>query len=116
MDLSVEVVNEANSTPTFICRGKLIRGQESDYLFDLVTRPDKRDVVLDVEGLDAFDKDGLSTIVLCHELLSLTQRRLLLRNASTEMLAELVPKRSSYRPDAKEESFHGGLSGTIELA
>lgn len=116
MELSVEVVNEANSTPTFICRGKLIRGQESDYLFDLVTRPDKRDVVLDVEGLDAFDKDGLSTIVLCHELLSLTHRRLFLRHASTEMLAELFLRRTGWRPDAKEEAFRASLSSTIELA
>lgn len=116
MELSVEVANEANSIATFICRGKLIRGEESDYLFDLVTRPDKRDVVLDLEGLDAFDKEGISTIVLCHELLSLTHRRLFLRHASTEMLAELFRRRRRSRPDAKGEAFPASLNSTIELA
>jgi hypothetical protein len=88
MELSIEV-NHSRGASIFICRGKLIRGQESDYLFDLVTRPDSRDVVLDVEQLDGFDRDGLSTIVLCHELLSQTNRRLLLRNASSDMLLNL---------------------------
>lgn len=86
--LSIEVI-ESGGAPTFICRGRLIRGQESDYLFDLVTRQDSRDVVLDLEQLHSFDKDGLSTISLCRELLSFTNRRLSLRNASREMLRQL---------------------------
>lgn len=95
MELSIEVANarSAGGAQVFICRGKLLRGEESDYLFDLVTRPDIRDVVLDVEHIDSFDSDGLSTIVLCRELFSATNRRLLLRNPSRELLLELDPDR-----------------------
>lgn len=110
MELSIEV-NQASGTSTFICRGKLVRGQESDYLFDLVTRPDNRDVVLDVEQLDAFDRDGLSTIVLCHELLSLTNRRLLLRNASSELLLKLNPT----RPESSNEPRSARTPRAIEV-
>jgi anti-anti-sigma regulatory factor len=111
MELSIEVV-ESGGAPTFICRGRLIRGRESDYLFDLVTRPGGRDVVLDVEQLHGFDKDGLSTIELCHELLSLTNRRLFLCNASKEMLLKLYPKRL----DANHEIRSARPPGAIELA
>ncbi len=114
MELSVEV-NQANGIATFICRGSLVRGQESDYLFDLVTRPDYRDVVLDVGGLSIFDWDGLSTLVLCHELLSSTNRKLFLRNPATELLLELRLRRSDFGTDSPLETRAAGVPGAIEL-
>jgi len=88
MELSVKVT-QTEGTPTFACSGKLLRGEESDYLFELVTRPDNRDVVLDLEELSSFDKEALSTILLCHEVLDATKRKLFVRNAPAEMLMEL---------------------------
>jgi anti-anti-sigma regulatory factor len=85
-------VTQTEGTPTFACSGKLLRGEESDYLFELITRPDHRDVVLDLEELSAFDREGLSTIRLCYEVLGATKRKLFVRNAPADMLMELAQR------------------------
>jgi hypothetical protein len=97
MQLSVKVTR-THGTPTFACSGKLLRGEESDYLFELITRPDTRDVVLDLEELSAFDRDAVSTIVLCNEVLGAHKRRLLVRNAPAEMLLELTRRQADTAP------------------
>ncbi|HEX7288822.1 MAG TPA: hypothetical protein VF532_21745 [Candidatus Angelobacter sp.] len=89
MQLSVKVTT-THGTPTFACSGKLLRGEESDYLFELVTRPDSRNVVLDLEALSAFDRDAVSTIILCNEVLGAHKRKLFVRNAPAAMLHELT--------------------------
>ena len=91
MQLSIKV-SQAEGTPIFACSGKLLRGEESDYLFEVVTRPGHQDVVLDLEELSSFDKDALSTLLLCHEVLGATKRKLFVRNAPAEMLMELTRK------------------------
>lgn len=80
MRLSVEVKKPAR-TSVFICRGQIVRGQECNYLFDLLTRPATGDVVLDLESVTNFDEDGLSVVLMCGTLLSATHRTLFLRNA-----------------------------------
>lgn len=103
MQLSVKV-SKTDGTPRFACRGKLLRGEESDYLFELVTRPDRGDVVLDLEELSSFDQEALSTIVLCHEVLWSTKRKLFVRNAPAEMLLEFSRRQSEAGPLAKSEA------------
>jgi hypothetical protein len=97
MQLSVKVTR-THGTPTFACSGKLLRGEESDYLFELITRPDNRDVVLDLEELSAFDGDAVSTIVLCNEVLGAHNRKLFVRNAPAEMLIELTRRHDDPGP------------------
>ena len=78
MQLTVNVRSSAHMTE-FTCRGRITQGEESDYLFDLLTRPDKRDVFLDLEAIREFDYTGLLTIVVCQEQFSSQRRRLMLR-------------------------------------
>lgn len=85
MQLSVEVKN-SNDAAVLVCRGQIVHGQESEYLFALATRSDRRDVVLDVEGVSGIDEAGLFVIVLCYQTLSASKRRLFLRNPSSAML------------------------------
>src|SRR5215475_7512525 len=85
MQLSVEV-NSCRDASVLVCRGKIVQGPESDYLFGLVTRPDQRDVILDIEGVASVDDAGLFVILLCYEYLVSNDRRLFLRNPSIEVL------------------------------
>jgi anti-anti-sigma regulatory factor len=85
MELSIEVKRWKHAT-VLTCRGMIVQGQASDYLFDLVTRPDRRDVVLDMQSVTKVDEAGIFVIVLCYELLTASKRRLFLRNASPEIL------------------------------
>jgi len=78
MQLTVDVRSSAQMTE-FTCRGRVTQGGESDYLFDLVTRPDRRDVFLDLEAIREFDYTGLVTIVVCQEYFASQGRRLFLR-------------------------------------
>jgi len=81
MRLSVEVKKPAR-TSIFICKGQIVRGQECNYLFDLLTRPAMGDVVLDLESVTNFDEDGLSVVLMCRRFLFATHRTLFLCNAS----------------------------------
>ena len=88
MQLSVEVKN-SNDAAVLICRGQIVHGAESEYLFALATRSDRRDVILDVEAVSGIDEGGLFVIALCYQILSSAKRRLFLRNPSSEILAGL---------------------------
>jgi anti-anti-sigma regulatory factor len=88
MELSIEV-NRSKDATVLTCRGMIVHGQASDYLFSVVTRPDRRDVVLDMQAVTTVDEAGIFVIVLCYELLTAAKRRLFLRNASTEVLDNL---------------------------
>jgi anti-anti-sigma regulatory factor len=85
MELSIEV-NRSKDATILTCRGMIVHGQASDYLFSVVTRPDRCDVVLDMQGVTTVDEAGVFVIVLCYELLTAAKRRLFLRNASAEIL------------------------------
>lgn len=88
MQLSVEVKN-LNDAAVLVCRGQIVQGAESEYLFALATRSDRRDVILDVEAVSGIDEGGLFVIALCYQILSAARRRLFLRNPSSEILAGL---------------------------
>ena len=88
MQLSVQISN-LNDATVLVCRGQILQGPESEYLFALATRPDKRDVVLDVEEVTGVDEGGLFVIVLCYEMLSAANRRLFLRNPSPDIISGL---------------------------
>jgi anti-anti-sigma regulatory factor len=88
MELSVEV-SALEEIPVFVCRGKVVHGPELDYLFSLMTRPDRRDLVLDLQAVTTVDEAGMFMIVLCYELLSASRRRLFLRNPSSDILEGL---------------------------
>src|SRR5215472_4529687 len=85
MQLSVEVKN-LNDAAVLVCRGQIVQGAESEYLFALATRSDRRDVILDVEAVSGIDEGGLFVIALCYQILSAARRRLFLRNPSPEIL------------------------------
>jgi anti-anti-sigma regulatory factor len=85
MELSIEVNHDKDAT-VLTCRGVIVHGRASDYLFAVVTRPSRRDVVLDMEGVTKVDEAGIFVITLCYELLTASKRRLFLRNASPEIL------------------------------
>src|SRR6516164_608797 len=85
MELSIEV-NRWKDATVLTCRGMIVHGQASDYLFAMATRPDCRDVVLDMQGVTTVDEAGIFVIVLCYELLTASKRRLFLRNASPDVL------------------------------
>ena len=88
MELSIEV-SRCREATVLTCRGSIVHGQASDYLFAVATRPDCRDVVLDMQGVTRVDEAGIFVIVLCYELLTASKRRLFLRNASAEILEGL---------------------------
>src|SRR5260370_13049859 len=85
MQLSVEV-NDSNDVAVLVCRGQILQGESSEYLFALATRPDRRDVVLDVQEVSGIDEAGLFVIVVCYQLLSAAQRPLFLRHPSSSVL------------------------------
>ena len=88
MELSIEV-NRGKDATVLTCRGMIVHGQAADYLFSVVTRPDRHDVILDMQDVTTVDEAGIFVIVLCYELLTASKRRLFLRNASAEILDKL---------------------------
>jgi anti-anti-sigma regulatory factor len=72
-----------------VCRGEVTGGKEADYLFDLMTRDDHGDVVVDLAGVTKVDEEGLSVIIAAHKLLANANRRLALSNPSTELVRSL---------------------------
>jgi len=109
MELSVEV-SGVEEMPVFICRGKVVHGPELDYLFSLMTRPDRRDLVLDLQAVTAVDEAGMFMILLCYELLSASHRRLFLRNPSSDILEGLR------RQAQKSHDFADGHGSTASWA
>jgi anti-anti-sigma regulatory factor len=88
MYLSVEVKRQSGSN-MYICRGKLLEGTEADYLFDLLTRSQHQDVIVDIGEVTAFDEAGLCAIAMSCQLLSLSGSRLFLDGAPSDLLEHL---------------------------
>lgn len=88
MQLSVEVKRQSRAS-VYICRGQLLRGAASEYLFDLLTRSHEQDVIVDVKEVTAFDEDGLRAIALSCRLLASSQKRLLLQHAPADIVGRL---------------------------
>jgi hypothetical protein len=68
-------------TALLTCHGDAIAGDEAGYLFDLLTRDHKRDVVLDVDGVKEIGSEGFLVIRTAREWLSRMGRRLFLNHA-----------------------------------
>ena len=71
------------------CRGEVTGGKEAEYLFDIITRDGEGVVVLDLSRITRIDSCGLSVIALASCLLARERRRLLLHNASAELIHAL---------------------------
>ncbi len=72
-----------------VCRGEIVGGSEADYLFKLITREGKGDVILDFGGVSKVDSGGVSVIGTGYEFLARLGRRLLLKNPSAEIVRAL---------------------------
>ncbi len=113
MQLSVEV-NNSHDVAVLVCRGQILQGESSEYLFALATRPDQRDVVLDVEAVSGIDEAGFFVILVCYQLLSAAKRRLFLRNPSSDVLEGLRRTQLDVLPDKLERIAPGTNDGTIQ--
>jgi anti-anti-sigma regulatory factor len=85
MQLSVKVKRQ-KGIDVFFCRGCLLQGGASDYLFHLLTRSNRRDVILDLAALTTFDQSGLQAVMLSSSFLAANHRRLFLRHAPPNLL------------------------------
>jgi anti-anti-sigma regulatory factor len=88
MQLSVEVKRQKGKC-VFLCRGSLMQGDASDYLFHLLTRSHRQDVILDLAALSTFDRAGLQTLMLSSNFLVANRRRLFLRHAPSNLLEHI---------------------------
>jgi len=88
MRLSVEVKRQKGIS-VFLCRGCLLQGETSDYLFNLLTRSNRHDVILDLASLTTFDRAGLQTVILSSSFLAAYHRRLFLRHAPSNLLEHM---------------------------
>lgn len=87
-----------------ICQGDAVGGKESDYLFHVLTREDKGDVILDLQGVKSFDNEGLSVIILSYELLASRKRRLFLKSPSIDIIRALQQHQMTPIPDSVKTS------------
>ena len=88
MQLSVEVKREDGEI-LYFCRGYLVQGQATDYLFDLLTRSGCENVILDLEGIREFDLVGLQTLGLALAFLNGCNCRLAFQHAPPTLIEHL---------------------------
>lgn len=81
MKLKVTVNDQGNNL-TLACTGEIIRGAESEYLFDLITRRSNANVMVDLGSVVRIDEDGVVMFVLCRRLLASAGKKLYLQNPS----------------------------------
>jgi len=81
MKLKVTVNDQGNKL-TLTCTGEIIRGTESEYLFDLITKRSNENIVVDLGSVARIDEDGVVMFVLCRRLLSSASKKLFLQNPS----------------------------------
>jgi hypothetical protein len=86
-----------NRTALLTCKGDAIVGDEASYLFDLITRDHRCDVVLDLENVQEIASEGLMVIKTGGEWLNQVGHYLFLRNASNDLIRalqarEIVPR------------------------
>lgn len=108
MRLSVEVKRQDRQI-VYICRGSLVRGQASDYLFHLLTRSCCDNIVVDLAQIRDFDAVGLQTLRLSWVFLNTCHCRLAFQHASPILMEQLRRKYD----DLDDESTHfHSLMGT----
>ncbi len=86
--LSVDLKVVSNGV-LLVCRGDVVGGREADYLFNLITRDDKGDVILDFGGVNRVDREGVSVISTGYEFLAHLGRRLFLKSPSADLVRAL---------------------------
>lgn len=94
MRLSVEVKRQDRQI-LYICRGSLVRGQASDYLFHLLTRSCCDDIVVDLAQVRDFDAVGLQTLGLSWVFLNTCHCRLAVQHAPPTLMEQLRRKYDS---------------------
>lgn len=72
MELSVEVIRQDGRT-VYFCRGSLVQGLASDYLFHLLTRSCTDNIVIDLADVSDFDAVGLQALGLVRGFLNTCQ-------------------------------------------
>ena len=115
MRLSVEVKRQ-DGRNVYVCRGKLVEGSASEYLFDLLTRSQERDVILDVADVTAIDEAGLRAIALSCQFLTCSQARLFLRHAPSDLLEHLRKRHGApvlEWPAARAATLAAGVSNPL---
>lgn len=88
MALKVKVQKQSD-VAMLLCSGQIVQGPESDRLYQLITHQNQREVVLDLDGVTALDEEGLFLLVLCYEVLTSANKRLILRNPPPKIMAAL---------------------------
>ena len=72
-------VNDQENNLTLTCTGEIIRGAESEYLFDFITQRSNENIVVDLGSVARIDEDGVVMLVLCRRLLASASKTLYLR-------------------------------------
>jgi anti-anti-sigma factor len=72
-----------------VCRGDVTGGKEAEYLFNLITREDKGDVIVDLGGVSAIDNQGVAVIIAAYTILRNCGRKLFLKSPSTDVVRAL---------------------------
>ena len=85
MALSVEVKRLGGKT-VYVCRGHLVQGQPSEYLFDLITRSDHHDVILDLGEVACIDQSGIEILALSCQFLGALGKSLFFSRTSSDAL------------------------------
>ena len=114
MRLSVKVETGSEDT-VFVCRGEISKFEASDYLFNLITRPGRNNVVLDFAGVTGIDEHGLTVLVWGRKILLAAKRKLLLRSASGEVLKHLPRPPHPSRRRSDPALSNGSSSAGAEL-
>lgn len=102
MQFSVEVKRLKKGT-LYVCRGVLEQGKSLDYMFQLLTRPSERTVILDVAELTVEDT-GLHVLAISSEFLLASNRHLFLLNAPKAMLQRLRDQHGTAIPEWESPS------------
>ena len=87
-----------------VCRGDVTGGKPADYLFDMMTRDGTGDVIVDFEGVNNIDAEGLSVLTTAYALLAHMGRRLLLKSPSAELVRTLQARQMDAVLDPEHRS------------
>lgn len=105
MKLKVTVNDEGNNL-TLTCTGEIIRGAESEYLFDLITRRSNENIVVDLGSVVRIDEDGVVMFILCRRLLASVSKKLLFQNLSDCVTQALKHKQLENFFSIRQEQPH----------
>ena len=114
MQFSVEVKRLKEGT-FYCCRGFLGKGPASDYLFQLLTRPDERNLIVDVAELTIEDS-GLHVFVVSSEFLLASGRHLFLLNAPKALLEQLRDQHATVIPQWSSPSQPAAVAKAVNGA